>query len=190
MRTLVAGGRSGCFISGSASLIGRVELFPQSSIHHSVIIKGDVNAVVIGFSTNIQDGTVIHEAFAPLDFDHDGSTCIGSFVTIERNCILRGCTIEDDCFVGAGSILEEGSYMEENSMLGPGSVLKKGTRVPAGELWAGNPAKFVRHLSDAQMDELRFYATAQSYAILLYGETYEFDQTYPITLNRRTSLRN
>lgn len=57
-----------------------------------------------------------------------------TFLIIGHRCILRACTIEDECLVGMGSILEEGSYMEKQSMLAGGSVLTKGTRVPSGEV--------------------------------------------------------
>ena len=73
---------------------------------------------------------------------------IGKFVTVEPNCTLRSCRIADYCVVGARSVLMEGSMMETRSMLAPGSVLPPARRVPEGELWAGNPARFVRKLDE------------------------------------------
>jgi len=141
----------GVFVAPDATIAGNVELFPRSSVWYGVSIKADVNLVRVGAWSNIQDNCTVHEALAPLDDDHDGSTIIGHYVTIGHDCHLRACTIEDFCLVGMGSILEEGSYMETKSMLGAGSVLKKGTRIPAGELWLGNPAKFVRMVSGEEM---------------------------------------
>ncbi len=77
---------------------------------------------------------MITEALNPLGPDHDGSTIIGHYVTVGHKCLLRACTIEDECLVGMGSVLEEGSYMEHKSMLGAGSVLMKGARVASGEV--------------------------------------------------------
>lgn len=75
------------------------------------------------------------------------ATLIGKYVTIEPNCVLRSTRIEDNCIVGAKSVLCEGSMMEPYSILAPGSVLPPARRVPEGELWAGSPAKFVRKLT-------------------------------------------
>jgi gamma-carbonic anhydrase len=108
----------------------------------------------IGSWTNIQDRTVITEAFQPLHEDHDGSTIVGHWVTVGHGCQLRACTIEDECIVGMNSILSEGSYMEKNTILGAGSVLMPGVRVPSGELWAGNPARFIRKLTSAEIEAI------------------------------------
>lgn len=83
---------------------------------------------------------------------------IGKFVTVEPNCTLRSCRISDYCIVGARSVLMEGSMMETRSVLAPGSVLPPARRVPEGELWAGNPARFVRKLSEDEMEEIKTVA--------------------------------
>jgi carbonic anhydrase/acetyltransferase-like protein (isoleucine patch superfamily) len=75
------------------------------------------------------------------------ATLVGKYVTVEPQCVLRSCRVEDHCIVGAKSVLCEGSMMEPYSILAPGSVLPPARRVPEGELWAGSPAKFVRKLT-------------------------------------------
>lgn len=83
---------------------------------------------------------------------------IGKYVTVEPNCSLRSCRIQDFCTVGARSTLMEGSMMESYSMLAPGSVLPPARRVPEGELWAGNPARFVRKLTEDEKEEIKAIA--------------------------------
>lgn len=83
---------------------------------------------------------------------------IGKYVTVEPNCTLRSCRIGDHCVVGARSVLMEGSMMEPHSVLAPGSVLPPARRVPEGELWAGNPARFVRKLTEDEREEIRAIA--------------------------------
>jgi gamma-carbonic anhydrase len=83
---------------------------------------------------------------------------IGKFVTVEPNCTLRSCRVQDYCIVGARSVLMEGSMMESFSVLAPGSVLPPARRVPEGELWAGNPARFVRQLSEDERAEIKAVA--------------------------------
>jgi carbonic anhydrase/acetyltransferase-like protein (isoleucine patch superfamily) len=122
------------------------------------VIKGDVRLVRIGALTNVQDKTIIQEATAPLDGDHDGSTIIGHYVTIGHKCVLRACTIENKVIVGMGSVIEEGAYIESNSIIGAGSVVAAGTRVPAFELWMGRPAKFVRSLTEDEIHSITISA--------------------------------
>lgn len=128
------------------------------TIRYGCIIKGDVRLVRIGALSNVQDKTIIQEATAPLDGDHDGSTIIGHYVTIGHKCILRACTIENKVIVGMGTVIEEGAYIESNSIIGAGSVVAAGTRVPAFELWMGRPAKFVRSLTEDEIHSITISA--------------------------------
>lgn len=161
------------YVAPSATLSGNVEVWDRSSIWYNVVIRADSNLVRIGSWTNIQDRTVITEAFQPLNEDHDGSTIVGHWVTVGHGCQLRACTIEDECMVGMNSILCEGSYMEKNSILGASSVLAPGVRVPSGELWAGNPAKFIRKLTHEEIDAIvenaeNYYRVALEHAEEFY----------------------
>ncbi|KAL0429619.1 UNVERIFIED_CONTAM: Gamma carbonic anhydrase-like 2, mitochondrial [Sesamum radiatum] len=87
-------------------------------------------------------------------------TSIERFVTIGAYSLLRSCTIEPECIIGKHSILMEGSLVETHSILEAGSVLPPGRRIPSGELWAGNPAKFVRSLSHEEILEIPKLAVA------------------------------
>lgn len=75
------------------------------------------------------------------------ATTIGRYVTIGPGCVLRSATVEDEVLIGEKCVLMEGSLVENHSILAPGSVLPPGRLVPSGQVWAGNPAKFVRNLS-------------------------------------------
>jgi gamma-carbonic anhydrase len=81
-------------------------------------------------------------------------------VTVGAYCLLRSCTIEPECIIGQHSILMEGSLVETNSILEAGSVLPPGRRIPTGELWAGNPARFVRKLTNEEIMEIPKLAVA------------------------------
>jgi len=116
-----------------------------------------------------------------LNEDHDGSTIIGHFVTVGHHCRLHACTVEDYCLVGMGSIINEGGYMEKFSMLAAGSVLSPWTRIPAEELWAGNPAKFWRRLTEQEIarrteDNENYYDLSMDHyyetSYLPYGTAY------------------
>lgn len=64
---------------------------------------------------------------------------------------MRACTIEDKCIIGMGSVLNTGSYVEEGSILGAGSVLRPFQRVPHGQVWCGNPAKYLRDVTEEEL---------------------------------------
>lgn len=87
-------------------------------------------------------------------------TTIERFVTVGAYCLLRSCTIEPECIIGQHSILMEGSLVETHSILEAGSVVPPGRRIPTGELWAGNPARFVRTLTHEETLEIPKLAVA------------------------------
>jgi len=160
------------FVAPCATIAGNVEVYDSSSIWYGVVIRGDTRLVRIGSTTNIQDGTVITEALEPLHSDHDGSTIVGHNVTVGHNCTLKGCTIEDYCLIGMDSVLPEGSYVEHHAQLAAGTVLQPNQRVLSGQLWGGNPAKFIRDLTHEEQDS--FYELAKDYykLALLHKEEY------------------
>lgn len=53
-------------------------------------------------------------------------------------------TVEHDVFIGAGCIILKGVTIGACSIIGAGSVVTKD--IPANQIWAGNPAKFIRNL--------------------------------------------
>lgn len=86
-------------------------------------------------------------------------------MSVGQACVLRSVMIEDNCIVGDKCIMLEGSLMETKSILSPGSVVPPGRRIPSGQLWAGNPAKFVRDLSKDEQAEIPKIAQAAHNAV-------------------------
>ncbi|KAL0366098.1 UNVERIFIED_CONTAM: Gamma carbonic anhydrase 1, mitochondrial [Sesamum radiatum] len=87
-----------------------------------------------------------------------GDVQVGQGSSIWYGCVLRGhsavihgCTIEDEAFVGMGATLLDGVVVERNAMVAAGALVRQNTRIPFGEVWAGNPAKFLRKLSDEEI---------------------------------------
>jgi len=135
------------WVAPCATISGNVEIWQFSTIWYNVTIRADSKLVRIGVHASVQDNCVITEATTPLSDipDHDGSTIVGHYVTVGYGSKLEACTVEPYCTIGANCVLLPGSYMEEYSELLPGSVLEG--RVPSAEVWAGNPAKFVRNVT-------------------------------------------
>ena len=152
------------FVAPGARLIGNVELGPEASIWYNCVVRGDVNSIRIGARSNIQDGSVVHCESQRPGTESGFSTTIGEDVLIGHLAIIHGCTLRDGALVGMGAIVMNGCEMEENAMLAAGAMLTSGKRIPAGQLWAGRPAKYVRDLSEAELEDAKFGVS--SYAAL------------------------
>jgi carbonic anhydrase/acetyltransferase-like protein (isoleucine patch superfamily) len=134
------------FIAPTAVVIGDVVIGAGTSVWFNCVIRGDVHEIRIGERTNIQDGTVVHVTGGKL------GTYIGSDITIGHGAILHACTLEDSCFIGMGATILDGVVVESGAMVAAGAVVTPGKRVKSGELWAGNPAKLMRALSQPEQD--------------------------------------
>ncbi|OSQ42025.1 gamma carbonic anhydrase family protein [Thalassospira sp. MCCC 1A01428] len=144
------------FIAPNATLIGDVEIGPETGIWFGCVIRGDVHEIRIGARTNIQDLTMVHVAKGKF------GTYIGDDVTIGHSAVIHACTLEDRSFVGMGATVMDGCVIEQGAMLGAGALLSPGKRIPAGELWAGVPARKVRELTQ---EEIEFFkVSADRYA--------------------------
>ena len=136
------------FIAPTATVIGSVTIAQNSSVWFHCVVRGDDSAIHIAEQTNIQDLTMLHGATRqPLR--------IGSRVTVGHRCILHGCTIEDDCLIGMGSVIMTGAYISRGSIVAAGSVVKENTAIPPLSLAAGSPATVVRTYKEHILDRLQ-----------------------------------
>ena len=143
------------YIDQSAQVIGDVVVGERSSIWPNVTARGDVNSIRIGDETSIQDNSVLHcDAGAfPLE--------IGSRVTVGHLAMLHGCTIEDDCLIGIGSIILNGAKIGNGSVVAAGAVVPEGMQVPPQSMVMGVPAKIKRPVTPEEQE--RFRQNAQRY---------------------------
>ncbi len=143
------------WIAPGAVVIGDVHIGAFTNVWFGCVIRGDVNSIRIGERTNIQDGTVIHVT------RKIGPTSVGSGVTIGHQALLHACIIHDDSFIGMGATLLDFAEVEREGFLAAGALLTPKKIVKTGEMWAGNPAKFFRPMSDAERDFIP--VSAQNY---------------------------
>jgi carbonic anhydrase/acetyltransferase-like protein (isoleucine patch superfamily) len=139
------------FVAPGASLIGDIEIGAEASIWYNCVLRGDVNRIRIGARTNIQDGSVIHVDSPKPGEERGHPTIIGEEVLIGHLAMVHGCILYDRAFVGLGAIVMDGCEIESEAMLAAGAMLTPGKRIPAGQLWAGRPAKYVRDLTKAEL---------------------------------------
>jgi carbonic anhydrase/acetyltransferase-like protein (isoleucine patch superfamily) len=160
------------FIAPNAVISGNVKIGKNVGIWFGCVLRGDVSRIEIGENSNIQDGTTIHGTRANHAHNKTGEepahTIIGKNVTVGHNCIIHAGTIEDEAFIGMGSIMMDLSKVEKHGMLAAGSVLSPKKVVKSGELWAGVPAKFFRMLTQEEIDYIKtsaenYYTLAMEY---------------------------
>ena len=139
------------FVAASADVIGRVTLSEDSSVFYQATLRGDINDIVIGPRSNIQDNVVVHLA--------DNYGCyVGELVTVGHSAILHACTVKDEVLIGMGAIILDGAVIGERSIIGAGALVTGGTIIPPGSLVLGSPAKVVKTLSLDEQAKIKTWA--------------------------------
>lgn len=152
---------AGVFVHHSATLIGDVALADDVSIWPGTVIRGDVNHIRIGSGSNVQDLSMLHVSHKS-SWDPAGSPLIvGQHVTVGHRVILHGCTIEDECLIGMGSIVMDKAIVQKHVLLGAGSLVPEGKVLESGYLYLGSPAKRIRPLTEQEIQH--FMYSAQHY---------------------------
>ncbi len=129
------------WIAPTAVVVGDVEIGAEASIWFGVVLRGDTNLIHIGARSNVQDNAVVHVNPAA-----EHRCWIGEDVLVGHAAIIHACTLEDGAFVGMGATVLDGAVIEGGGVLAAGALLSPNKRLPAGELWAGAPARRVREL--------------------------------------------
>ena len=142
------------FIAWNAEINGDVTLGKDSSVWYGSTIRGDIEPIVVGRGTNIQDNSVLHtKKGAP--------TIVGDYVTGGHGIILHSCNIGHRCLIGMGAIVLNRAEIGEDSIVGAGSLVTEGKKFPPGSVIVGSPARVVRSVTDEEMEEIK--ATAERY---------------------------
>jgi carbonic anhydrase/acetyltransferase-like protein (isoleucine patch superfamily) len=142
------------FIAPGAVVLGDVTLGARSSVWYQSVLRGDTAPIVVGEATNVQDGTVIH-------VDAGVPATVGARVGVGHRVILHGCTVEDECLIGMGSVLLNHVRIGKGSVVAAGAVIPEGLDVPPGSLVVGVPGRITRPVDDEL--RARIQATWQHY---------------------------
>lgn len=133
------------FVASNATVIGQVEIATGVSIWYGAILRGDIERIILGRYTNIQDGAILHG-------DPGKPTVLGDHVTVGHRAVIHSAQIEDGCLIGIGAIVLDGVRVGTGSIVGAGSVVTKD--VPARSLVVGIPAKVLRPVSEEEANNL------------------------------------
>ncbi|MEO7325631.1 MAG: gamma carbonic anhydrase family protein [Dokdonella sp.] len=163
------------YVDPSAQLVGHVQVGDDASIWPCSAVRADVHAIRIGARSNLQDGALLHVTYEARCAFGGLALTIGDNVTIGHGAALYACTVEDACLIGMGATILDGSLVRKHSIVGAGAVVTPGELIGEGELWLGNPARYIRMLSDEEIE--RIYCSARQNVVL--GANYRAEQRPP-----------
>lgn len=136
------------FIAASADIIGDVSLEEGVNIWFNAVLRGDMDEIIIGENSNIQDCAVVHTDF--------GYSCtIGQGVTVGHGAVIHGCKVGNNCLIGMNAVILNGAEIGDNCLIGANSLVSQGMKIPAGSLVVGSPAKVVKELKPAMIEAIR-----------------------------------
>ena len=136
-----------CWVASNATIIGKVELKKNSNVWFNAVLRGDLEPIIIGENSNVQDGSVIHT-------DPGCPVTVGNGVTLGHLVMLHGCTIEDNCLVGIGSTILNKAKIGKNSIIGAHSLITENKIIPERSLVIGSPGKVVRHVTNEEIENI------------------------------------
>ena len=152
------------YCDDTALIIGDCSIGSESSIWPYAVLRADVQAITIGKQTNIQDGTIIHCASQALTPPNGIPCIVGDRVTIGHQVMLHACHVMNDCLIGMGSIVMDGSIIQPNVILGARSLVTENQTLESGFLYLGSPAKKIRPLT--KKEEAHIQTSAMHYCEL------------------------
>lgn len=139
------------FIAQSADVVGDVTIGEGSSLWYGTVARGDMNYIVIGKHTNIQDNATLHvDSYEPLE--------IGDYTTVGHNAIVHGCKVGSNCLIGMGSILLNRAVIGDNCIIGAGALITEGMVIPDNSLVMGAPGKIRRAVREDEIKTVEYNA--------------------------------
>ena len=130
--------------ASNASIIGDVTLEKNTSIWFNTTLRGDVENILIGEGSNVQDGSVLHT-------DPGYPLKVGKDVTIGHLVMLHGCTIGDNSLIGIGAVILNGAKIGKNCIIGAKALVSENKEIPDNSLVIGAPGKIVRQVRDDEV---------------------------------------
>jgi carbonic anhydrase/acetyltransferase-like protein (isoleucine patch superfamily) len=146
------------YLAPTAAVIGDVVLGDDVSVWFNSVLRGDCHSIRIGSRTNIQDNCAIHVT------QGTHPTTLEEEVTLGHGAIVHGAVVKRGALIGIRATVLDGAEVGESAFVGAGALVTPRTVVPARTLWLGSPARQVRVLSAAEVEDLKhFHANYLSY---------------------------
>jgi len=150
------------WIAENAALIGKVRIHADASVWFGAVLRGDIDEIVLGAGSNLQDNVVVHtETGSP--------AIVGEGVSVGHGAVVHGCTIEDGCLIGMNATVLTGAVVGRDSLIAAGSVVLEGATIPPRSLVAGVPGKVRRALTDEEVAGMHGNSARYVTRALAYG---------------------
>src|SRR5438477_1118691 len=143
--------QSSVWVVPCATVLGDVILEGESSVWYGAVLRGDLNRIIIGPRSNVQDNAVVH-------IDTPNEIRLGELVTVGHSAIVHACTIDDEVLIGMGAIVLDGSEIGARSIIGANALVTLGSKIPPGSLVLGSPAKVKRALTLEEQKDIAHWA--------------------------------
>ncbi|WP_456371599.1 gamma carbonic anhydrase family protein [Methanocaldococcus sp.] len=135
-------------IAKTAVIVGDVTIGEYSSVWYNAVIRGDLEKIIIGNYSNIQDCCVIH-------CSKGFPVRIGDYVSIGHGAVVHGCIIEDNVLVGMNATILNGAKIGENCIIGANALVTQNKEIPPNSLVLGVPGRVVRTLTDEEIKSIK-----------------------------------
>jgi carbonic anhydrase/acetyltransferase-like protein (isoleucine patch superfamily) len=132
------------WVAPNAIIVGKIKLEKNSSIWFNAVLRGDIEKIVIGENSNIQDGSVLHT-------DPGCPLTVGKGVTVGHMVMLHGCEISDDTLIGIGSTILNKAKIGKNCIIGANTLVTENKVIPDNSLVLGSPGKVIRKVTDDEI---------------------------------------
>ena len=139
------------FIAPNASVMGNVTFGEDVSVWYGAVIRADVEAIIIGDRSNIQDTAVLHA-------DPGDPTVIGNDVTVGHGAIIHGAIVGDCSLIGMRATVLNKAKIGKNCIIGACALVTEGMVIPDNSLVMGVPAKVIKQISEHQVIFLKMSA--------------------------------
>ena len=138
------------YLAETAAIIGDVVLGDDVSVWYNSVVRGDCHSIRVGARSNIQDNCVIH-------VKEEYSATLEEEVTLGHGAIVHGAVVRKGALIGIRATVLDGAEIGESALIGAGALVTPRTVVPPRTLWLGSPAKQIRALSDAEVEDLKLF---------------------------------
>ena len=138
------------FVAEGADLIGHVTIGRGASIWFRCVLRGDVNRIVVGDDTNVQDGSVLHVG-------RKEACLLGDRVTVGHLANVHGARVDDGALIGMGATVLNRARIGREAIVAAGALVPEGMRIPPRMVAVGVPAKVIRRVSASELKDVRFW---------------------------------
>ena len=160
------------FVAADARIMGDVRLAKNASVFYGCVLRGDIESILIGEGSNVQDGSIIHLA-------NDLPAIICAYCTVGHGAIIHACTVGDECLVGMRAVVLDGAEIGDQCLIAAGTVVTPRTKIPAGSMVMGTPGKVVRQLGPEDRAGLRAWAEKYIHVARAHAAKQESPRTLP-----------